>query len=154
MYDCSKEFNEFYRTRVVLSETDQSELREKRKLNIKRLREGLLDYNDEKGKDYKIAEDRIQGSMAMHTIVQNDKNDYDIDAGIVFESDNLNGRSTCHKEHATRTYTYVSSFFVQERRHMGKLEELEELTKSMKGKQRQREDLSRPSVRMRNMQHL
>ena len=91
MYDCSKEFNKFYRTRVVLSETDQSELRKKRKLNIKRLREGLLDYNDEKGKDYKIAEDRIQGSMAMHTIVQNDKNDYDIDVGIVFESDNLNG---------------------------------------------------------------
>ena len=27
----------------------------------------------------------------MHTIVQNDKNDYDIDVGIVFESDNLNG---------------------------------------------------------------
>lgn len=91
MYDCSKEFNKFYRTEVVLPETEQSELREKRKLNIKRLRDGLLEYNDEKGKDYKISEDRIQGSMAMHTTVQNDKNDYDIDVGIVFESDNLNG---------------------------------------------------------------
>lgn len=91
MYDCSKEFNKFYRTEVVLPETEQSELREKRKLNIKRLRDGLLEYNDEKGKDYRIAEDRIQGSMAMHTTVQNDKNDYDIDVGIVFESDNLNG---------------------------------------------------------------
>lgn len=90
MYDCSKEFNKFYRTEVVLPETEQSELREKRKLNIKRLRDGLLEYNDEKGKDYKVAEDRIQGSMAMHTTVQNDKNDYDIDVGIVFESNNLN----------------------------------------------------------------
>lgn len=89
MYDCSKEFSEFYRTKVVLPETEQSELRKKRKLNIKRLKDGLLEYNDESGKDYKIAEDRIQGSMAMHTIVQNDENDYDIDVGIVFDSDNL-----------------------------------------------------------------
>lgn len=91
MYDCSKEFNKFYRTKVVLPETEQSELREKRKLNVKRLKDGLLEYNEEKGKNYKIAEDRIQGSMAMHTAVQNDKNDYDIDVGIVFESSNLNG---------------------------------------------------------------
>lgn len=90
MFDCSKEFNKFYRTKVVLSETEQNELREKRKLNIKRLKDGLLEYNEEKGKNYKIAENRIQGSMAMHTTVQNDKNDYDIDVGIVFESSNLN----------------------------------------------------------------
>lgn len=42
MYDCSKEFNKFYRTSVVLSENEQNELREKRKLNVKRLKEGLL----------------------------------------------------------------------------------------------------------------
>src|SRR5699024_579489 len=36
------------------------------------------------------SEERIQGSMAMHTITQNDENDDDIDVGIVFESDNLN----------------------------------------------------------------
>ncbi|SDY45493.1 nucleotide-binding domain-containing protein [Tindallia californiensis] len=90
MYDCSKEFNKFYRREVVLPATEQSELREKRKLNIKRLKDGLLEYNNEKGKDYKVAEDRIQGSMAMYTTVQNDKNDYDIDVGIVFESNNLN----------------------------------------------------------------
>ena len=91
MYDCSKEFNKFYRTSVVLPENEQNELREKRKLNVKRLKEGLLEYNEENKKDYKISEDRIQGSMAMHTIVQNDKGDYDIDVGIVFESSNLNG---------------------------------------------------------------
>lgn len=90
MYDCSKEFNKFYRTKVVLSAKEQNELRKKRKLNIKRLKDGLLEYNEEKNKDYKIAEERIQGSMAMHTITQNDDNDYDIDIGIVFESDNLN----------------------------------------------------------------
>ena len=91
MYDCSKEFNKFYRTKVVLSAKEQNELREKRKLNIKRLKDGLLEYNEEKKTDYKISEERIQGSMAMHTITQNDENDDDIDVGIVFESDNLNG---------------------------------------------------------------
>jgi hypothetical protein len=91
MYDCSKEFIKFYREKVVLRETEQNELREKRRLNIKRLKEGLIEYNEDNAKEYKIAEDRIQGSMAMHTTVQNDKNDYDIDVGIVFESNNLNG---------------------------------------------------------------
>lgn len=90
MYNCSKEFNTFYRNKVVLPETEQNELREKRKLNVKRLKDGLSEYNEEKKKDYKVAEDRIQGSMAMHTTVQNDQYDYDIDVGIVFESDNLN----------------------------------------------------------------
>ncbi|GAF65502.1 tRNA nucleotidyltransferase [Bacillus sp. TS-2] len=90
MYDCSKEFKKFYRKKVVLPEKEKNELRKKRKLNIKRLKDGLLEYNEEKRKEYKIAEERIQGSMAMHTITQNDENDYDIDVGIVFESDNLN----------------------------------------------------------------
>ncbi|MDE8220832.1 nucleotidyltransferase [Erysipelothrix rhusiopathiae] len=89
MYDCSKEFNEFYRKKVVLPAKKQNELRQKRKLNIKRIKSGLLEYNAEKNTNYKISEERIQGSMAMHTITQNDENDYDIDVGIVFESDNL-----------------------------------------------------------------
>ncbi|EGO2630067.1 hypothetical protein K7Q66_002700 [Enterococcus faecalis] len=40
MYDCSKELEKFYRKKVVLSAKEQNELREKRKLNIKRLKEG------------------------------------------------------------------------------------------------------------------
>ena len=52
MYDCSKEFNKFYRTKVVLPAKEQNELRKKRKLNIKRLKDGLLEYNEEKNKDY------------------------------------------------------------------------------------------------------
>ncbi|CAO1610860.1 protein of unknown function [Brochothrix thermosphacta] len=51
MYDCSKELEKFYRKKVVLSAKEQNELREKRKLNIKRLKEGLSEYNSEKNKD-------------------------------------------------------------------------------------------------------
>jgi hypothetical protein len=47
------------------------------------MKDGLKEYNEEKKTSYKIAEDRIQGSMAMHTITQNDEKDYDIDVGIV-----------------------------------------------------------------------
>lgn len=84
MYDLSAEFNKFYRNKVVLPATVQNELREKKKLNIKRLKDGLLEYNQENGTSYKICEDRVQGSMAMHTVVQNDEKDYDIDVAIVF----------------------------------------------------------------------
>ncbi|GMQ58356.1 nucleotidyltransferase [Vallitalea sediminicola] len=89
MYDLSTEFDKFYRTKVVLPATVQNELREKRKLNIKRLENGLTEYNEENGTDYKICENRVQGSMAMHTVVQNDNNDYDIDVAIVFEKSKL-----------------------------------------------------------------
>lgn len=89
MYDCSRKFNEFYHTKVILPEKSQNELRQKRKTNIKRLKSGLSEYNAENKTDFRISEERIQGSMAMHTVVQNDRNDYDIDVGIVFESDNL-----------------------------------------------------------------
>ena len=89
MYDCSKEFIKFYQNHVVLPAEQQNHLRKKRKLNINRLKKGLEEYNEERGTNLKIAEERIQGSMAMHTIVQNDSNDFDIDVGIVFEAENL-----------------------------------------------------------------
>ncbi|MDO7204489.1 hypothetical protein Q5M85_10345 [Paraclostridium bifermentans] len=42
MYDCSKEFNKFYRTEVVLPETEQNELREKRKVEYKAIKGWLI----------------------------------------------------------------------------------------------------------------
>ena len=89
MFDCSKEFKKFYNNHVKLSEQEKNILRDKRDKNIKRLKNGLEKYNNENNTSYKIAESRTQGSMAMHTIVQNDRKDYDIDVAIVFESDNL-----------------------------------------------------------------
>lgn len=89
MFDVSTEFNKFYRNEVVLHSADQHKLREKKDLNVNRLKSGLKEYNEEKGTNYKICEDRVQGSMAMHTVVQNDEKDYDIDVAIVFEKENL-----------------------------------------------------------------
>jgi hypothetical protein len=91
MYDVSKLLSEFYTDYVVLPRDKQNDLRKKKDLNIKRLKAGLEEYNKEHNTCFKIAESRVQGSMAMHTTVQNDSNDYDIDVAIIFDKDNLNG---------------------------------------------------------------
>lgn len=89
MFNLSNEIERFYREKVVLPATTQKNLRKKKKLNINRLKSGLKEYNDENNTDYKISETQTQGSMAMHTVVQNDENDFDIDVAIVFEEENL-----------------------------------------------------------------
>ena len=91
MYDLSKEFKKFYYNDVVLSSDETSNLREKKRLNIDRLKSGLEDYNAENNTNYKVAETLEQGSIAMSTVTQNESNDYDIDVAIVFDKDNLNG---------------------------------------------------------------
>lgn len=89
MYDLSKELNDFYEQYVLLSADSQEELREKRDINLDRLKSGLEEYNEEHKTSYKMAESMTQGSMAMHTIVQNDSNDYDIDVAVVFDKEVL-----------------------------------------------------------------
>lgn len=91
MYNLSTEFKKFYYNNVVLSSDETSNLREKKKLNIDRLKSGLEEYNTEEKTDYKIAETLEQGSIAMATVTQNESNDYDIDVAIVFDKSNLNG---------------------------------------------------------------
>lgn len=91
MYDLSLDFKKFYYNKVVLSKESTKNLREKKKLNIQRLKDGLDEYNAENNTNYKIAETLEQGSVAMSTVTQNEKNDYDIDVAIVFDDTNLNG---------------------------------------------------------------
>lgn len=89
MYDLSSKFNSFYKDYVVLQQTDQDELHSKNRLNIQRLKEGLAEYNAENGTSYKVVDTRVQGSVAMSTVVQNDNKEYDIDVAIVFEKSAL-----------------------------------------------------------------
>ena len=89
MYNLEKDMKKFYYNEVVLSKSEINNLREKKKINIDRLKDGLKEYNEENGTDYKIAETIEQGSVAMSTVIQNDKNDYDIDIAIVFDSSNI-----------------------------------------------------------------
>ena len=89
MYDLSAKFNAFYTTFVVLPQADQDELYKKKDLNIQRLKDGLKEYNTENGTSYSVVETCVQGSMAMSTVVQNEKNDYDIDVAVVFDKSSL-----------------------------------------------------------------
>jgi len=98
MYDLQSKFNTFYKNHVVLPKSEKNSLFTKKNININRLKDGLIEYNEEKGTDYKLAEEPIvQGSVAMSTVIQNDSNDYDIDVAIVFEKDNLPSGTTATK---------------------------------------------------------
>ena len=84
MYDLSSKFNTFYTSYVVLPQSEQNSLYDKKNLNLQRLKNGLKEYNDEYKTSYSVAEDCVQGSVAMSTVVQNEDSDYDIDVAVVF----------------------------------------------------------------------
>lgn len=89
MYDLSSKFNSFYNDCVVLSQTEQNNLYDKKELNIQRLKDGLVEYNKENNTAYSIIDTCVQGSIAMSTIVKNEEDDYDIDVAIVFDKFSL-----------------------------------------------------------------
>lgn len=89
MYDLSSKFNTFYNSYVVLSQEEQSNLYNKKELNIQRLKDGLKECNEENKTSYSIKETCVQGSIAMSTVVQNEYDDYDIDIAIVFDKSEL-----------------------------------------------------------------
>lgn len=86
MYNTSKQFEKFIKEHVVLQGDKQQELRIKKNKNLERLKKGLAQYNQVHNTNYAYAESRVQGSMAMNTVVQSNLNDYDIDVAIVFDS--------------------------------------------------------------------
>ena len=89
MFDLDKEFRRFYSTCVVLPKHELMNLREKKHLNIERLKDGLMEYNDDHGTNYQIVDIVEQGSVAMSTVTQNENKDYDIDVAIIFDEDNI-----------------------------------------------------------------
>lgn len=91
MFNLENEFKKFYYNEVVLPKSETNKLKEKKKLNIERLKAGLDEYNEENNTKYKVVQTVEQGSVAMTTIVQNEKDDYDIDVAIIFNDYNING---------------------------------------------------------------
>ena len=89
MYDLSSKLDKFYEDEVRLPGSEKTKLREKKDLNIQRLKDGLEEYNEENNTSYSIAETVEQGSIAMSTTTQNDSNDYDIDVAIIFDKENI-----------------------------------------------------------------
>lgn len=89
MYDLSSKFNAFYNSYVVLSQTEQNKLYQKKDINLQRLKDGLKEYNKEYGTSYSVVDSSVQGSVAMSTVVQNEDHDYDIDVAVVFNKSDL-----------------------------------------------------------------
>ncbi|SMQ80629.1 hypothetical protein SAMN05444673_3953 [Bacillus sp. OV166] len=89
MYDLRAKFESFYTDCVKLSDAEINSLREKKRMNVERLKEGLAEYNAEHNTNYKVVEDIEQGSVAMRTVTQHDKKEYDIDVAVVFDSTNI-----------------------------------------------------------------
>ena len=82
--DCNIEMTNFHKDTVTLGLVQQKQMRANRNAGRKRLANGL----DEAGNP-QPREVHSQGSYQMRTMVQDDKNDYDIDDGAYFASDDL-----------------------------------------------------------------
>lgn len=82
--DCNKEMKKFHSTEVNLSNEQQGEMRSRRNAGRTRLYNGLTKSSHPH--PYLISS---QGSYAMRTMVQDEENDYDIDDGLYFESEDL-----------------------------------------------------------------
>ncbi|PEF72931.1 nucleotide-binding domain-containing protein [Bacillus pseudomycoides] len=89
MFDLNTKFNTFYTKHVVLSQKEKDKLHDKKELNIKRLKDGLAEHNEENDTQYKLVDTIVQGSVAMANVTQNDENEYDIDVAVIFDKDNI-----------------------------------------------------------------
>jgi hypothetical protein len=86
MYDASAELLGYQNAEVNLPSTERTNMRKRRDSNRARLKKGLADA----GKPAPIGQ-HTQGSYAMHTMVQDENTDYDIDDGVYFRKDKLVG---------------------------------------------------------------
>ncbi len=82
--DCHSEMTNFHRDNVTLSNKQQGEMRTRRDAGRTRLENGLNEAKKPQPKEV-----RSQGSYQMRTMVQDDDNDYDIDDGAYFASEDL-----------------------------------------------------------------
>ena len=86
MKDCDKDIRGYHADRVVLTERQRADLRERRDANRRRVEKGLEANGDPVPEEFVI-----QGSYAMRTTIQEPDNDYDIDDGAVFSEESLEG---------------------------------------------------------------
>ena len=86
MYNCHDDVLAYHNEEVTLSNAEQDEMRERRDTNRQRLKDGL-----ERDEETTPSEFKSQGSYAHHTMVQQPDKDYDIDDGVYFWKDDLEG---------------------------------------------------------------
>ena len=84
MYNSSTDVLAFHNSEVTLSQEERTAMRDRRNANRDRMKSRLKEEGDP-------APDTFikQGSYAMHTMVQDADNDYDIDDGVYFQQQSL-----------------------------------------------------------------
>ena len=92
MFNCNNDICAFHDKKVTLNSSQRSEMRNRRDANRERLKKGLKKNNEPATNSH-----QAQGSYAMHTMVQDENNDYDIDDGVVFLKEDLVGNQGADK---------------------------------------------------------
>ena len=82
--DCQREMSNFHRDKVTLLMPQQTNMRDRRNSGRTRLENGLNEVKKPQPREM-----HSQGSYQMRTMVQDAANDYDIDDGAYFNSDDL-----------------------------------------------------------------
>lgn len=107
-------FSEFISEHVKLSGDVKNKLKEKKRLNVQRIKDGLKEYNLNHFKEIRLAEEPlIQGSVGMSTTIQNSKNEFDIDVSLIFEHDDIPECTTDAKNVILEVLKYSSKKFAK-----------------------------------------
>ncbi|WP_152524726.1 cyclic GMP-AMP synthase DncV-like nucleotidyltransferase [Novosphingobium lindaniclasticum] len=86
MFNTSKQVRRFHNEKIAIVGDERTNMRTRRNSNRNRLKAGLV----RDGKPKPLGS-HTQGSYAMHTMVQDDDLDYDIDDGLYFKASDLVG---------------------------------------------------------------
>ena len=92
MKDCNQDIKGYHSNRVKLTPEQKKKLQDRCNSNRDRLRRGL-----EKNEDPKPLKWVLQGSYAMQTTIQEHRDEYDIDDGVVFTQESLQGLHGANK---------------------------------------------------------
>jgi hypothetical protein len=87
MFDCSNDVISHHDEKVTLPQAERTQMRERRDSNRERLRRGLKNASKPAPREFVS-----QGSYGMKTMTQHPESDYDIDDGVYFDKDALDGQ--------------------------------------------------------------
>ncbi len=87
MFDCSKDVIAHHDDKVTLPQAERTQMRDRRDANRERLKRGLKNAGKPAPREFVS-----QGSYGMKTMTQHPESDYDIDDGVYFEKDALDGQ--------------------------------------------------------------
>lgn len=112
MFDCHKHLNTFHDEHVRLNYDAIKQLAEYREINLQRLKAGLDNLGEQDKRTYAPPLRHCnQGSYAMHTMIQNAAQDYDLDIAIVFRKKDLPGSPLAARQHIAAAFNTLGLHF-------------------------------------------